>query len=320
MLLMIAIVSIITGFILLSWAANRLVAGAAAVARNLHIPPLLIGLTVVALGTSTPEIVVSITAAIKGSPDLAIGNALGSNIANIGLVLGVAALLSPMQVHSQVLRREFPILFLIMALTWLLLIDGYFSQLDGIILFCGLALLFIWLIRQGIVGRRKEPMVAEYQKELPPKMSTSHALSWLMVGLVCLPLGSEILVEGATTIARALGISELTIGVTIIAIGTSLPELATSVMGALKKEYDISIGNILGSNMFNLLAVLPFSGLIAPSALNQTILTRDLPIMFTISIILFAVAYGYRSPGHITRLEGCLLLLCYIAYITLVLW
>ena len=306
---------IIIGLVLLAWAAERFVTGAVGLAYHFGASPLLIGLTVVALGTSAPEIFVAIDAARQGDPALGIGHAIGSNIANIGLVLGLTALIKPLRVQSQTLRREYPILFLIMILTWVLFQDGNFSQLDGILLLIGLLLLMLWFVWQSYTARKSEPLRKEYAQELKKKISLRTACFWTIVGIILLPLSARLLVIGAVKLATIWGVSDLFIGLTIVAIGTSVPELATSIVGAIKGEHDIAIGNILGSNMFNLLAVLPFVGLIAPGAIEPQLLSRDLPIMFGATLVLFAVAYGFRGPGHVTRLEGALLLICYVSYI-----
>jgi cation:H+ antiporter len=308
---------LIIGTLLLAWSAERFVTGAASIARNLSVSPLLIGLTIVAFGTSAPEIFVSIMSLTQGKPGLAIGNALGSNIANIGLVLGVAALLAPLKVQSKTLRREYVILFLIMLLTWGLLLDGSLDPIDGVILLICLVGVLIWLAWQATrkISRRDE-LAKEYDKELQRPLPMGKAVTLFLLGLVLLPISSHILVYGAVQIASQLGISEVIIGLTIVAIGTSLPEVAASLAGSLKGEHDIAIGNILGSNMFNLVAVLAIPGLLQSVPVTDTILTRDIPVMFGLTILLFLVAYGFRGPGIIQRWEGGVLVTCYVAYLT----
>lgn len=306
--------AIITGFILLIWSADRFIIGAAATARNFDVPPLIIGLTIVGFGTSAPEMMVAGFAAYDGSPAMAIGNALGSNIANITLVLGVAALISPLDVHSRIVKKELPILLVATLMALALLRDGTLSMLDGFILLSLLCLLMWWITRQGMRNQSEDALTDEYLEELPDIMSTSHALFWLIAGLVLLTISSKILVWGAVNIATELGVSELVIGLSIIAIGTSLPELAASITGALKNEHDIAIGNVIGSNLFNTLGVLAIPGLIAPSALAEGILERDLPVVLILTIMLFVMAYGFRAEGRINRLEGSLLLSAFIAY------
>ena len=312
--------AIIAGFILLIWSADRFIIGAAATARNFDVPPLIIGLTIVGFGTSAPEMMVAGFAAYDGSPAMAIGNALGSNIANITLVLGVAALIAPLDVHSRIVKKELPILLVVTLMALALLRDGTLSQLDGFILLSLLVLMMWWITRQGIRNQSEDALTDEYIEELPGKMSTSHALFWLVAGLVLLTISSKILVWGAVNVATDLGVSELVIGLTIIAIGTSLPELAASITGALKNEHDIAIGNVIGSNLFNTLGVLAIPGLIAPSTLAEGILERDMPVVLILTIMLFVMAYGFRGEGRINRLEGGLLLSAFIAYQLLLLF
>jgi cation:H+ antiporter len=308
---------LILGMLLLAWSAERFVTGAACIARNLSVSPLLVGLTVVAFGTSAPEIFVSLMSLAQGKPGLAIGNALGSNIANIGLVLGVTALLVPLKVQSKTLRREYVILFFIMLLTWGLLLDGSLDPIDGVILLICLVGVLIWLAWQATRKiNRQDELAKEYNKELQRPLPMRTAVTLFLLGLVLLPISSHILVYGAVHIASQLGINEVIIGLTIVAIGTSLPEVAASLAGSLKGEHDIAIGNILGSNMFNLVAVLAIPGLLQSVPLVSTVLTRDIPVMFGLTILLFLVAYGFRGPGVIQRWEGGVLLVCYVAYLT----
>lgn len=306
--------AILAGFILLIWSADRFIIGAAATARNFDVPPLIIGLTIVAFGTSAPEMMIAGFAAYDGSPAMAIGNALGSNITNITLVLGIAALITPLDVHSRIIKKELPILLLATLVALALLRDGKLDQLDGFILLSLLFLLMWWVTRQGIRNQSDDALTDEYIEELPDQMSTSHALFWLIAGLILLTVSSKVLVWGAVNVATDLGISELVIGLTIIAIGTSLPELAASITGALKNEHDIAIGNVVGSNLFNTLGVLAIPGLIHPSTLAEGVLERDLPIVFLLTILLFVMAYGFRGEGRINRIEAGLLLSAFFAY------
>lgn len=315
-----SILAVIAGFVLLVLAGDRFVTGAAALARNLGVAPLIIGLTIVAFGTSAPEMAVSATAAWVGNPGLAIGNAIGSNIANIGLVLGLTALIQPLHVHSNTLRREFPVLFAITLLTLALLLDGELGRFDGAVLIAGLGLMIYWMVSIGRASRISDPMTAEYAEELPRGMPTATALLWLALGLVLLPLSSRLLVWGAVNIATGFGVSDHVVGLTVVAIGTSLPELAASVAGALKREHDIALGNILGSNMWNLLAVLGLPGLIQPSLLEPAVMIRDFPVMLIFTVALFAMAYGFRDGSRLTRFEGGLLFAGFAGYMaTLVL-
>ncbi|MBF0471279.1 MAG: calcium/sodium antiporter [Gammaproteobacteria bacterium] len=310
--------AIIAGFALLVWGADRFVMGASATASNLGVSPLIIGLTIVGFGTSAPEMLVSAIAAASGNPDLGIGNAIGSNITNVGLVLGVTALISPLAVHSKTLKREFPILILIILFTLALIVDGDMSRNDGMTLLIGLFLLMSWMVWTGLRehhGDPDDPMESEYSDEIPSNLSTAVALTWLFVGLFILLGSSRMLVWGAVNIAHWLGVSDLIIGLTIVAIGTSLPELAASVMSAIRGEHDIAIGNVLGSNMFNLLAVLGLPGVIAPTAISNEILFRDYALMILLTLLLFIMAYGFRGPGRINRIEGGILLLIYSGYL-----
>ncbi|WJW74853.1 calcium/sodium antiporter [Thiohalobacter sp. IOR34] len=304
------------GFALLVWGADRFVVGAAALARNLGVSPLIIGLTIVGLGTSAPEILVSAVAAWEGNPGLAIGNALGSNITNIALILGTTALVVPLQVGSATLRRELPVLLGVMLLGLLLILDQRLGRVDGLILLGGLGLMLLWMTRLGVNSRREraDPLAEEFSEEIPTDVGMSAALFWLLVGLLVLLFSSRLLVWGAVNVAEALGVSDLIIGLTIVALGTSLPELAASVMSALKQEPDIAIGNVIGSNLFNLLAVFGLPGLIAPGPVALEVLQRDFPVMIGLTLGLFVMAYGFRGPGRINRPEGALLLLGYLGY------
>ena len=311
------VTAIIVGFALLVWGADRFVTGAAALARNLGVSPMLIGLTIVGFGTSAPEILVSAMAAWQGNSGLAIGNALGSNIANIGLILGITALIAPLNVRSETLRREYPILLVVSLGTVLLMLDGHLGRLDGAILLGGLALLLAAMVRLGHQGLSSDPLELEMEAEMPEAMSTGRAVLLFCIGLVVLLVSSRMLVWGATNVATAFGISDLVIGLTIVALGTSLPELAASVVSVLKGEHDMAIGNVIGSNMYNLLAVLAVPGLIAPGDFSPEILTRDLPMMIGLTLALFVMGYGFGREGRINRLEGLLLVAAFVAYQTL---
>lgn len=309
--------ALVAGFVFLVWGADRFVAGAAATARNLGVSPLIIGLTIVGFGTSAPEMLVSAVAAWQGNPGLAVGNAIGSNIANIALILGLTALIVPLATNSRLLRRELPLLMVTMLAGLLLLVDGELSRLDGVLLLLGLLALIIWMVRTALAERNGDPLLTEFSAEIPRDMSTSRALFWLGLGLLILLISSRILVWGAVGIAELLGVSDLVIGLTIVALGTSLPELAASILSALKGEPDIAIGNIIGSNLFNLLAVLGIPGLIHPLGIGDDVLFRDYPVMLGLTLALFVMAYGIRGPGRINRIEGALLLACYFGYQTL---
>ncbi|MEJ1374582.1 MAG: calcium/sodium antiporter, partial [Candidatus Sedimenticola sp. (ex Thyasira tokunagai)] len=314
-LMLLDIAAIIAGFALLVWGAERFVTGASVIARNLGISPMVIGLTIVGLGTSAPEILVSAMAAYQGNPGLAIGNAVGSNIANIGLILGITAVIVPLNVNSNTLKREYPILLAVSLTTLILMLDGQLGRLDGMILLIGLVAILFGMVHIAMRERNNgDPLKAEFEAEMPDEMSTGKALLYFVIGLSLLLVSSKILVWGAVNIATALGISDLVIGLTIVALGTSLPELAASIVSALKKEHDIAIGNVIGSNMYNLLAVLSVPSLIAPGAFDPMALSRDMPVMLALTLAMFVMAYGFRGPGRINRFEGALLVLVFIGY------
>jgi len=308
--------AILVGFVVLIWGADRFVIGAAALARNLGVSPLLIGLTVVGLGTSAPEILVSIMAALQGNPELAVGNAVGSNIANIGLILGVSALVAPLTVRSHVLWREYPLLAGVSLAVYLMLADGQLGQLDGLLMLAGLVGSMSWIVHLGRQRAAVEPLEDEFAEEIPADMGTGAALAWTFLGLLLLIASSRLLVWGAIEIATALGVSDLVIGLTIVAIGTSLPELAASVTATLKGEDDLAVGNVIGSNLFNMLAVLSVPGLIAPAAVSASVLSRDMPLMLALTAALFFMGRGDSGHGTINRLEGGLLLAVFLAYQT----
>ncbi len=306
--------AIIVGLILLVWGADRFVTGAAAIARNAGVSPMLIGLTIVGFGTSAPEILVSGMAAYQGNPGLAIGNALGSNIANIGLILGVTALITPLKVASDTLKREYPMLLAVTLFALVLMLDGVLGRLDGVLLLTGLVVLLYGMVRIDLKRRPSDPLELEFDAELPEEMATGKALLYFSVGLILLLISSRMLVWGAANIAAAFGISDLVIGLTIVALGTSLPELAAGVASALKGEHDIAIGNVIGSNMYNLLAVLPMPALLAPGEFVPEALTRDMPVMIGLTLALFLMGRGFGTPGRIGRREGLLLVLTFVAY------
>jgi len=312
--MLISITQIIGGFILLVWGADRLVAGASAMARNLGVSPLIIGLTIVAFGTSAPELVVSAVAASRGNPGLAVGNAIGSNIANIGLILGITAVVYPLKVESETLKREYPLLLLIMIASFIMAADLNYSRTEGWLLLTGLAALVVWMVRYGLRRGPEDPLAEEFAAEIPSDMPTRTAVMWLIIGLIILPLSSRFLVEGAITIARAMEVSEVVIGLTIVAFGTSLPELAAALTSALREEDDLAIGNIIGSNMFNILGVLGIAATIQPVAVDALMLRQDFPVMFLLTVLLFFMAYGIHGPGRISRKSGLLLLTIYFTY------
>jgi len=308
------ILLVIAGLALLMWGADRFVHGAAATARNMGIAPLLIGLTIVAFATSAPEILVSVVAALQKEPGLAIGNAIGSNIVNIGLVLGLTAMIRPIKLESATLRREMPALLAVSLLTVSLFLDTYLSRIDGIVMLTGLVIVMIWLARLGVRSSATDPIAMDYEAEIPTDVRMPVAIVWLIVGLGTLLIGAELLVDGAIGIAQMMGISEIVIGITIVAFGTSLPELAVSLASAIKGEYGLAIGNIVGSNIFNLLAVIGVAATIHPSALAPSVLSLHIFVMVAFTLVLFAMTYDYDGKARLSRLEGLALLGAYLAY------
>lgn len=305
---------VVAGLILLIWGADRFVHGAAASARNMGVAPLLIGLTVVALATSAPEILVSVVAALDDQPGLAFGNAIGSNIVNIGLVLGMTAMIRPIKLESATLRREMPALLAVSLLTVSLFLDTFLSRIDGIVMLTGLVIVMVWLARLGMRSAANDPIKIDYEAEIPSDVSMKMAIVWLAIGLSILLVGAKMLEYGAVAIAEDLGVSEVVIGVTIVAFGTSLPELAVSLASALKGEYGLAIGNIVGSNIFNLLAVIGVAATIAPSALAPSVLSLHIFVMVAFTLVLFAMTYDYDGNAQLSRLEGVALLAAYFAY------
>ncbi|MEO0424801.1 MAG: calcium/sodium antiporter [Pseudomonadota bacterium] len=307
--------AVITGFVTLIWGADRFVLGAAAFARNLGVSTMLIGLTIVGFGTSAPEVLVGAMASLQGNAGLAVGNAIGSNIANIALVLGATALVAPLAVSSQTVRQEIPILLLITLATLGLLLNGELSRLDGAIMLTGLAVLLGWMVHLGMSHTPEDNLLADYDAEIRSDLSLNASVAWTAVGLLVLLTGAQALVWGGSGLAEAIGVSDTVIGVTVVAIGTSLPELAVSVAGARKREHDLVLGNIMGSNMFNLLAVLGIASAITPIDLDPTILAFHFPSMVVLTLALFAMSYDLRGgPGRINRIEGAMLLTAFASY------
>lgn len=314
------ILAIVVGLAALVWGADRFVVGAATTAKYFGVPPLLIGMLIVGFGTSTPELLVSGIAAYQGNPGLALGNAYGSNIANIALILGLTALISPIAVQSQVLRVELPILILVtLGAVWQLL-DGQVSKMDAVVLLVVFAILVSWSI--WISARRsKDALAVEIEAELTThKMPIRVAVVWLIVGLSILIVSSRALVWGAVEIATSFGVSDLIIGLTILAVGTSLPELASSLIAARRGEHDIALGNVLGSNLFNTLAVVGIAGMIRGIDCDRILLIRDIPVMVGLTIVLFVFGYGFRGQGRINRFEGLILLASFIIYSVYLVW
>lgn len=309
-----AFLAIAVGLVFLVWGADRFVEGASCSARHFGMPPLLIGMVIVGFGTSAPEMVVSVLAASQGNPGIALGNAYGSNITNIALILGLTALISPIVVHSQVLRKELPLLAAVTGLAAWQLYDGHITRGDAIVLLSVFTGLMVWSFLQGM-QKKTDALAKEMEQELEVHtMPLRRAILWLSVGLVMLIASSRVLVWGAVKIAHGLGVSDLIIGLTIVAVGTSLPELASSIIAARKGEHDIALGNILGSNLFNTLAVVGLAGIIHPMEVSSEVFSRDILVMAALTFSLFVIGYGFRGPGRINRLEGTVLLAVYGGY------
>ncbi|WP_439113765.1 calcium/sodium antiporter [Hydrogenophaga sp.] len=307
--------AILVGLALLVWSADRFVEGASSTAGHYSVPPLLVGMLIVGFGTSAPEMVVSTLAASQGNPGLALGNAWGSNIVNIALILGVTALISPIIVHSMILRKELPILAAVTALSAYLVWDGQITRLDAWVLLAVFGVLVTWSIVEGMRGGG-DALAVETATELKAHaMPLKRSLVWLVVGLLVLVGSSRLLVWGAVSIAQSLGVSDLIIGLTVVAVGTSLPELASCVAAARKGEHDIALGNVLGSNLFNTLAVVGIAGAISPIQIEAASITRDLPVMVGLTLVLFVMGWGFRGrQGRINRWEAGALLAAYLAY------
>jgi len=310
----------LAGLGLLLWSADRFVEGAALTARHFRISPLLIGIVIVGFGTSAPEMVISAIAALQGNPGIALGNAYGSNITNIALVLGLAAIIAPIVIDSRIVYRELPLLLAATALAAVQIRDGVISRLDAAMLLAGFATLMAWSIWQGISNRR-DALGGEMKQELDARIRpVAVALLWLMTGLAVLIASSRLLVWGAVEIAHAFNVSDLLIGLTIVALGTSLPELASTLVAARKKEPDIAVGNLIGSNLFNTLTVVGIAGAIQPMQVPAEVLSRDMLVMFLLTLMLLGICYGARNGGGINRYHGAMFVACYVAYMVFILF
>ncbi len=310
------VLAVLIGLVLLVWSADRFVDGAAATAKHLGMSPLLIGMVIMGFGTSAPELVVSVMASLDGNPGIALGNAYGSNIANIALILGLTAVIAPIAVHSQVIRRELPILLVVTAVAALQVYDGEITRAEAIVLLVLLVVLLGWNIYQGRRGQ-VDALGGEVEKDLVAHpMPMKKALMWVGIGLLLLVVSSRLLVWGAVDIAQFFGVSDLVIGLTVVAIGTSLPELASSIAAIRKGEHDMALGNVIGSNLFNTLGVVGLAGVIHPMVAEPAVFTRDMLVMGALTLALFVFAYGFRGPGRINRIEGGVLLASFVAYTT----
>lgn len=314
--MLMAMGAIVAGLILLVWSADKFVEGAAATAKHLGMPALLIGMVIIGFGTSAPELAVSAMAAADGNPGLALGNGYGSNITNIALIVGLTAVIAPIAVHSQVIRKELPLLLVLTLIAGAQLIDGQLTRLDGWVLLAVFAGVMGWSIYQGFQGK-EDPLGGDADAEMiAHPMPLKTAVIWVVVGLILLVVSSRLLVWGAVTIAQTLGVSDLVIGLTIVAIGTSLPELASALAAIKKNEHDLILGNILGSGIFNTLAVVGLAAVIEPLQVDPEVLYRDWTLMLALTLGLLLMGY-YGITGKrklITRGEGSVLMLVYVAY------
>ena len=311
-----SLLAIILGLVVLVWSADRFIAGASNAARYLGMPPLLIGMLIVGFGTSAPEIAVSIIAAYQGNPAMALGNAYGSNITNIGLILGLSALVLPIRVNSKVLRMELPILTGVTFLSAFLLMDQSLDRSDAQIMLVLMLLLVVWSHWHGLRDK-DDSLGSEVQQELDENaMGKLQSFGWLIAGLLLLVGSSRLLVWGAVGIATQLGVSDLLIGLTIVAVGTSLPELAATIVATRKGEHDMAIGNIIGSNLFNTLGVVGVCGVIRPFDIGADVVLRDMPVMLALTVSLFIIGFAFRGAGkgRVNRWEGSLLLCAYVCY------
>ncbi|CDT28305.1 calcium/sodium antiporter [Vibrio gigantis] len=308
-----AIAFLIIGLGFLVWSADKLVYGAAALARNFGISPLVIGMTILAMGSSAPEMMVSATAALDGKTDTAVGNVLGSNIANIALILGITALIKPLSISSGVIRRELPLMIGVTLLAGALLWDNHLGFYEGVLLFVLFAaFLFAMLQISRSEKKNGDAFLDEQESEIPEGVSNPKAAMWVVIGLIILPLAADMLVDNAVIIAKYFGMSDLVIGLTIIAVGTSLPELAASLAGVMKGEDDMAVGNIIGSNVFNILAVMGIPGILNPSILSEFAMGRDFWVMLGVSLLLVVMALG--KSRSVNRIEGGVLIVTFVAY------
>ena len=308
-----SLLAIVSGLVLLLWAAERFVASASAIAGHFGMPPLLIGMLVIGFGTSAPEMTVSVLSAATGNTGIALGNAYGSNITNIALILGVTALIAPIAVHSRVVRIELPVLLAITALGGWQLLDGTVSRTDAVVLLLVFGGLLAWSLWTAL--RRSEDALADDVEDSGAATGAPKRNAvWLLLGLLVLIASSRLLVWGAVNVAEAFGLSQVVIGLTIVAIGTSLPELASSLAAARRGEHDLAVGNVVGSNLFNTLVVVGLAGVVRPLPVPTTLIQRDLPVMIGLTIVLLLFCYGFRGPGRINRLEGALLAAGFVAF------
>lgn len=315
--MILAIVAVIVGLAVLVWSADKFVDGAVGVAEFCGMSTLLIGMVIVGFGTSAPELTVSVISAAQGNPELALGNAYGSNIANIALILGATALISPILMQRSVLRGDLPILIAVSILSIVLVWDGSVVRWNGVLLLVVFALVMVYSIWRELRKAHAEA-TESVEEESAEKASLGKSIMWLVLGLALLVASSRALVWGAVEIARTLGVSDLLIGLTIVAIGTSLPELASSIAAARKGENDLALGNIIGSNLFNTLAVVGLAAIVSPmDAIEKAVTYRDMPLMIALTVALIVLGFRRKGDGRLNRIAGAILLAVYIGYLAL---
>lgn len=316
--MLLPVIAVLAGLVVLVWSADRFVNGAANTAKHFSLPSLLIGILIIGFGTSAPELVVSVLAASQGNPGIALGNAFGSNISNIALILGTTAVIAPVAVTSDILRRTLPMLILATVAIAAILFNFTISRLNAVFLLALFMLIMGWTIWKSLKDPKKgsqDELALEIDHEFSEAVPLKQSIFWVVVGLVLLIASSRALVWGAVSIAQSLGVSDLVIGLTIVAVGTSLPELASSIIAAKKGEHDMAVGNILGSNLFNTLAVVGLAGVIQPLTVGPEVLYRDVGVMLVLTSLLFLFGYGFKQrPGRINRWEGGILILAYLLY------
>lgn len=319
--MILAIIAVVIGLTVLVWSADKFVDGAVGVAEFCGMSTLLIGMVVVGFGTSAPELTVSVISAAQGNPELALGNAYGSNIANIALILGATALISPILMQRSVIRGDLPILIAVSILSIILVWDGSVARWNGILLLAVFAAAMAYSIRRELKKaklEKSESLSGNADSAEPKKVSLGKSVFWLVLGLVLLVVSSRALVWGAVEIARTLGVSDLLIGLTIVAIGTSLPELASSIAAARKGENDIALGNIIGSNLFNTLAVVGLAAIVSPmDAIEKAVTYRDMPLMIALTVALIVLGFRRKGDGRLNRIAGAILLAIYAGYLAL---
>jgi len=319
--MLLAIVAVIVGLAVLVWSADKFVDGAVGIAEFCGMSTLLIGMVIVGFGTSAPELTVSAISAAQGNPELSLGNAYGSNIANIALILGATALISPILMQRSVLRGDLPILIAVSVLSIILVWDGSVARWNGILLLAVFAAAMAYSIHRELKKaklEKSESLSGNADSAEPKKASLGKSVFWLVLGLVLLVASSRALVWGAVEIARTLGVSDLLIGLTIVAVGTSLPELASSIAAARKGENDIALGNIIGSNLFNTLAVVGLAATISPmDEIEKAVTYRDMPLMIALTVALIVLGFRRKGDGRLNRIAGAILLAVYIGYLAL---